>query len=285
MAMTFDATIKDLAREHPRGFLAEFDRPPTLPIKLQNVDLSAVTRAADFVVALGDPPVEVVDLEFQSSAAAWKHADILVYHALLHAIFHVPVHSVIILLRPEAEHPNVSGILRYETASGSGSIEFRYPVVRLWERPAEALLAADIGVAPLAVLGRLPEKAPLEDALASVAQRMMERLQKEASPEEAKKLLTQALLLTGLRVRRNVALNIFRGVRLMQESDTYLMILEEGEERRAKKYILLAGEERLGKPDDSVKSQLDAVGDLERLDRMMRCALRAGSWQEIVETP
>lgn len=70
----------------------------------------------------------------------------------------------------------------------------------------------------------------------------------------------------------------------MQESDTYLMILEEGEERRAKKCIMLAGEERLGKPDDSVKSQLDAVGDLERLDRMMRCALRAGSWQEIVET-
>ncbi|HET6880827.1 MAG TPA: hypothetical protein VFI31_11770 [Pirellulales bacterium] len=75
MPMTFDATLKDLAREHPRGFLTEFDRPPALPIKLLNVDLSTVTRAADFVVALGDPPVEVVDLEFQSSAAAWKHAD------------------------------------------------------------------------------------------------------------------------------------------------------------------------------------------------------------------
>lgn len=91
MAMTFDATLKDLAREHPRGFLSEFDRPPTLPIKVQNVDLSAVTRAADSVVTLGDPPVEVIDLEFQSSAAAWKHADILVYHALLHAMFRVPV--------------------------------------------------------------------------------------------------------------------------------------------------------------------------------------------------
>lgn len=71
----------------------------------------------------------------------------------------------------------------------------------------------------------------------------------------------------------------------MQESDTYLMILEEGEERRAKKYILLAGEVRLGGADDSVKSQIDAVTDLERLDRMMRCALRATSWQEIIETP
>lgn len=40
MAMTFDATLKDLARESPQGFLAAFDRPPTLPVKLLNVDLS-----------------------------------------------------------------------------------------------------------------------------------------------------------------------------------------------------------------------------------------------------
>jgi hypothetical protein len=65
-------------------------------------------------------------------------------------------------------------------------MDFRYPVVRLWERPAEALLAAELGVTPLAVLGRLPEQAPLEDALSSIAQRIMERLSSEASPEEAK---------------------------------------------------------------------------------------------------
>ena len=41
--------------------------------------------------------------------------------------------------------------------SGRGSMDFSYEVVRLWERPAEELLAADLGVAPLAMLGRLPE--------------------------------------------------------------------------------------------------------------------------------
>jgi hypothetical protein len=39
----------------------------------------------------------------------------------------------------------------------------------------------------------------------------------------------------------------------MQESDTYLMILDEGKETQAKKYILLVGEKRLGAPDASVK--------------------------------
>jgi hypothetical protein len=70
----------------------------------------------------------------------------------------------------------------------------------------------------------------------------------------------------------------------MQESDTYLMILDEGQEKRARKDILLVGEKRLGAPDQSVKAQLDAITDLERLDRMMLQTVTAKSWQEIVDT-
>lgn len=156
--------------------------------------------------------------------------------------------------------------------------------MRLWERPAESLLTADIGVMSLAVLGRLPEKAPLKDALASVARRIMERLNKEAPPEEAKKLLTQALLLTGLRVRRNVALEIFRGVRLMQESDTYLMILEEGEEKARRESIIELGEARIGNCDESTRAELASVTDLGRLKRMFRRAMTAANWREILGT-
>jgi hypothetical protein len=46
MAMTFDASLKDMGRDSPTGFLTTFDRPPTVPIKLLNVDLSTVTAAA-----------------------------------------------------------------------------------------------------------------------------------------------------------------------------------------------------------------------------------------------
>src|SRR5882672_992230 len=112
MAMTFDATLKDMGRDSPQGFLAAFDRPATLPVKLLNVDLSTVTTAADLILGLGDPVAEIVHLDFQSSAAAWKHAD-------------------------------------------------------------------DLGVAPLAMLGRLPDELSLEDGLTSVAQRLVERLKKE----------------------------------------------------------------------------------------------------------
>jgi hypothetical protein len=98
-------------------------------------------------------------------------------------------------------------------------------------------------------------------------------------------LLTDALLLTGLRVKRDVATRIFRGIAMMEESDTYLMIIDQGKEKEAKRAILLFGEERLGSADESIKSKLDNVSDLERLERMIRRAAKATTWREILETP
>jgi hypothetical protein len=71
----------------------------------------------------------------------------------------------------------------------------------------------------------------------------------------------------------------------MQESDTYLAILDQGEEKRARKDILIAGEERIGLPDEAVKTALEGITDLERQERMFCRALKAASWQEILDTP
>jgi hypothetical protein len=285
MAMTFDATLKDMGRESPLGFLATFDQPPALPVKLLNVDLSTVTALADLILGLGDPLAEIVQLDFQSSAAAWKHADVMAYHALLYAHYHVPVHTVIILLRPEAAHANLNGVIRYAPRQGRGSMDLSYEVVRLWERPAEELLRADLGVVPLVVLGRLPENLSLEDGLTVIVQRLAERITKEAPTDRAPKLLIDAYLLTGLRLRRDAVARIFQGVRAMQESDTYLAILDEGQEKYARKAVVLVGQERCGSPPDEVKSRLENIRDLERLDRMLHRALKAANWDEILETP
>jgi hypothetical protein len=285
MAMTFDATLKDMGRESPEGFLAAFDRPPTAPVRTLNVDLSTVTTVADLILGIGEPLHEIVQLDFQSSAAAWKHADLMVYNALLFAHYHVPVHTLVLLLRPEAAHSNMNGVVRYAARPGRGSMDFTYEAVRLWERPADELLSADLGVAPLAMLGRLPEGVSLENGLTAVAQRVVERLTKEAPPDRAKKLLTDALLLTGLRVRRDVAVKIFRGVRMMEESDTYLMILDQGQEKGVREIILILGEDRFGPPDESVKASLNNITDLSRLKRMARQTPKAANWQEILDTP
>ena len=66
MPMTFDATLKDMGRDSPQGFLTVFDRPPTVPFKLLNVDLSTVTTAADLILGLGEPLQEIIQLDFQA---------------------------------------------------------------------------------------------------------------------------------------------------------------------------------------------------------------------------
>lgn len=49
--------------------------------------------------------------------------------------------------------------------------------------------------------------------------------------------------------------------------------------------ILAFGEERLGPADESVRSHLSNVTDLDRLERMARRAAKAASWQEFLDTP
>lgn len=71
----------------------------------------------------------------------------------------------------------------------------------------------------------------------------------------------------------------------MHESDTYLAILEEGEEKATLECILVVGEELLGTPGESLKAQLSNITDLGRLKRMVRRAAKATSWQEILDTP
>lgn len=76
---------------------------------------------------------------------------------------------------------------------------------------------------------------------------------------------------------------------MLEESDTYLMILEQGEERgeeRARRSdILLFGEARLGPADATVRDDLANVKDPERLIRMVQRAATAADWQEILSTP
>jgi hypothetical protein len=71
----------------------------------------------------------------------------------------------------------------------------------------------------------------------------------------------------------------------MEESDTYLMILDEGQAKYARKAVVSVGEETCGAPPEGVKSRLENITDLERLDRMLRRASKARNWDEILDTP
>ena len=126
MPLPYDATLKDMAQVNPRGVLSYFDAPTTLPVSLLNVDLSTVTTAADLVFGLGEPLQEIVNIDFQSSASATKHADIPVYNTLLHRQYLVPIHSIVVLLRPQAAHSNLNGAVTYAPRPERGRMDCQY---------------------------------------------------------------------------------------------------------------------------------------------------------------
>jgi hypothetical protein len=285
MPKPYDATMKDLGAVYPADYLATFDRATDDPIQKINIDLSTVTTAGDLVLGLGDPLREIVHMDFQASADRNKDVDVMVYNGLLYRQYRVPVHSILVLLRRQAAHSEVTGSIAYAARPGRGKMDFGFEILPLWERPAEALVAGPLGAAPLAVLGALPEGTDLIEGLTGIAQRLIERVDREAEPGQKKRLLTSAFVLSGLRLQRNQARQVFAGVRAMRESDTFLAILDEGREIQARRDIRLLAELRLGEPDEPTVTRLEGITDLERLERILRRVGGAPTWQDLLDTP
>lgn len=286
MPLPYDATMKDLAQVSPRGLLAAFDAPTSLPVSLLNVDLSTVTTAADLVFGLGEPLQEIVHLDFQSSASASKHRDIMVYNALLHRQFAVPVHSTIVMLRPQAAHTNLDGIVAYAPRPLRGKMEFGYEVVRLWERPATDFLQGDVGVAPLALLGKLPAEVTVSDIVAQ----LIDRLNQAASIDQQRRLLTASFILAGLRLPLESAEELFKGAGAMRDSVTYMAIVEEGVEKgiekgrtdEARRILFRFGRKAFGPPGKKVITALNKITERRRLERLLERVNDAGSWKELL---
>jgi predicted transposase YdaD len=90
----------------------------------------------------------------------------------------------------------------------------------------------------------------------------------------------------GLRFPPAVVDQMMPGIRDMRDSLTYQAILEEGrEEGRAegeRRALLRWGTARLGPPDDATRSQIEAISDIETLDRLTDRLLTASSWGELL---
>ncbi len=113
MPLRFDATLKDILGQQPADLQPAFDLPALLPAESLNVDLSTISAATDVAFGFGDPLQEIVDLNFQSGPDPNVAARLHLYNAAFHLKFLVPVRSVLVLLRPKAEVPGLTGKLTY----------------------------------------------------------------------------------------------------------------------------------------------------------------------------
>jgi hypothetical protein len=107
-------------------------------VTLLNVDLSTISAATDAAIGIGEPLHEIVDLNFQSGRDADLPSRLHLYNAVLHARHAVPIRSILVLLRPTADAPSITGNLTY--GQDDDRLEFRYRVIRLWQEPVETFL-------------------------------------------------------------------------------------------------------------------------------------------------
>lgn len=300
MSRPFDPTLKDLVESYPADWLAQFGLATDRPVDLIDADLSTITTQSDKVVRVRDDSPWLVHVELQASWDGTLPRRVLKYNVLLHDRHQLPVHSVVVLLRPEADHPGLTGSYQYQSPRGSGRLVMSYQVVRVWQEPAEAFLTGGLGTLPLTPLSDVSR-----EALPAVISRMEERLTREAPPAVAASLWTSTYILMGLRYPPEFVAQLLRGVRAMKESATYQAILAEGREQglaqgkvvgmvegllagqaaEARKLLLLVGSQHLGPPDEPTRAAINAMTSIDRLERLTERLLSVTSWDELLKQP
>ena len=274
MPLRFDAMLKDLARRYPVDYVSTFRLGSTADIHALNVDLSVISAATDVVLGHGDPPKSILDLNFQSGPDPNLSDRVCLYNAVLRYQYHVPVHSVAILLRPKADDPRITGRLVYTGQPRRGKMDFRFEVFRIWKVPAQRLLRSGPGVLPLSVLGALPPGVSKAAGVADVIDHLWRRVQSQYPPDVADYLFTSTFVLSGLRLDREFAVKLFRRYHAVEDSTTYQYIIEQGALRGVRALLLEQGASKFGAPTDKVKDAIQGLEDLPRLKRMgLRCSL------------
>jgi len=278
MAKPFDATTKQLVEAQPAAWL-EFAGlltrgRGTATIEVIEADLSTVTAEADRVLRVTEAAASyLAHLEFQSGYDATMGERLLRYNALLRYRHALPVRSVVVLLRPEADGPAVNGLVESGSEAAQDLLRFRYRVVRVYEQPVEAILTGGLTTLPLAPLADLSGS-----AVGDVVRRMGARIDAEAAPAEAGMLWTATYVLMGLRYPSALTEQLLRGVRQMKESVTYQAILAEG----VRDVILRQGVKRFGAPSAQAQAALAAITSVERLEQLAERLLEVETWDELL---
>jgi hypothetical protein len=281
MPHRYDASTKYLLEVRLADWLPLSGRTTTAQLRIVDADVSTVTAAADRVLVVEEEEPWILHVEPQSGRDALLPARTQMYNTLIGWRHGLPVRSLIVLLRPAADGTELTGVFERRFPDESPYLVFHYQIVRLWQLPVERCLDGGLGLVPLAPLGAVTEA-----ELPAVIGRMRQRIDQEATAEEAATLWTAADVLMGLRYSRELVGELLRGVQNMKESVTYQAIVEEGVEKgrleATRQMLLDVGTERLGEPSEDVERAIGRIADLERLRRLGRRLMHVATWQELL---
>jgi predicted transposase YdaD len=293
MSHTFDAPLKVLAEQYPADWVAQLGLSTGARVDVIDTDLSAVAQQSDKVIRVHGADMWLLHLEFQTSRDPWLPRRALRYNVLLHDKHALPVLSVLILLRPEADLPHFTGTYEYQGAGQRGKTIFHYEVVRVWQQPVERFLAGGLGTLPLA-----PVSAVRKEELPQVIHQMQARLQTVEPEFDRSQLWFSTKLLMGLKYEDDFIGQLLQGVQGMEESTVYQSLKarflaegeikgkqegkQEGRLENAHNLLLLQGEARWGRPNTRIKRRIEAINDPEVLKSLSLRVLTATSWSDLL---
>ncbi len=292
MTRPYDASLKELIEQYPADWLPLAGLHTSAAVEVIDTDLSTLTAAADKVLRIQETPPWLMHVELQSSPKSALAEQLHWYNALLRHRHDIRVRTVLVLLRPSANSPALAGVFQDQFAGEPPYLEFRYRVVRVWEKPVAELLGGGLGTLPLA-----PISAVAEADLPTVVRQIGERLAREAPPKLAPVLAAATFVLTGLRLPPDEVIRLYEGVHFMsiiEESSAYQIILDKGRAKglaegkqqgaieELRKTLVRLGRQRFGPPAAEALAALEAITDLSRLEQMSETLLTVANWQELL---
>ncbi len=232
MKKLYDATTRNLIEMGPADWATYLGSPQDDPGQVIVIDsnLSTVTAEADKVLWIKAPKPRIEHVELQAGRDTRLEDRSHLYSTLLGYQFQVPVRTTLVLLRPAADGPELTGLREQRDHNGDVYDSFRYNVIRVWEQPVNFLLRCGLTVLPLAPVSNIEiEKVP------EVLRAISDRLERETTPDQAATLWNATKILMGLRYEQDRVNKIFEGlstmlfgIRGIEESTVYQGILQKG---------------------------------------------------------
>jgi hypothetical protein len=290
---TFDTTLNSLVELSPTGWVnylaGKIGVPVTGTVSDDDTDISD-QAFPDKVFAVDGPIPYLIHVEFESSSHLGVPARLHEYNSRLTHGSGKPVYSVLVLLRPRAAASDQTGRFVVPGIVGDTIHTFLYTVVRVWEESVDSFLSAGPAFLPLALL---TDEANID--FASAFDRFRARLSQPDIPGiMLKDVAGYAYTMCGLRYSPNRVRSFFMAIRtILQDSETVQELLEEGEARgiargleraktRARALLMKQARKRFGGSDAGAEAALNAIDDLDRLDRMAEALLDVTSWAELL---
>jgi len=273
----FDPTLKTLVEVGPADWTV-FAGQPAAPTRIIDADIATVSGAADKVLRVEANPPYLLHLEFVAGHdAADLPSALNKRNVLLDDRHGLLVRTVVVLLRPSANSPALTGVRERGFPEEVPYNVFGYRVIRVWQVPPDQLLAGGLGTLPLA-----PISAVTAGELPGIIEQMERRLRRREARHLAGQLWAATYLLLGLRHSPALAQALLRGVRSMKESSTYQAIVQEGAIKEARKLLLRLGSKQFGRRSARTQAALEKVSDLGQLETLIERIRTVESWDALL---